>query len=269
MLVYHSVFEYIVVINVKNVYKNVYYTVKNKDTAAYNIKSGKIVKIYNKFTKNDENVLPATDKNLNGYRINEPFDNQFAMRVYYTEKLAFYCNLMKYVHQYKYTGELHGYNDDGSLMITAVYRDGKKNGPYIEYVKDFIVVNATYVDDLLHGLYEYNGGNGRSISRYCKGELEGIERKWDYAGILIHQCSYKNGMLDGVYKEYHKKRKHVVKNYNYVNGMKHGLCQEWSPFNKIKSQIEYVNGKTNGDHKVFDSNGILKKHTLRKNGRTI
>lgn len=123
------------------------------------------------------------------------------------------------------------YTNTGDKKYTVIYKDNKKNGPYIKY---------------RHA--------GRTIAR--KGEYKDNKQvgKWiDYgiSGLPSSELNYKNGLKHGRFINYYyllyserKKYGNAKKEIGqYKNGLKDGVWIKYYKNGDEKEQIKYVQGK--------------------------
>ncbi|MDB5228468.1 MAG: hypothetical protein JWN78_2661 [Bacteroidota bacterium] len=152
------------------------------------------------------------------------------------------------------TGAYSKFYDNGKILETGIYKDGKLNGERkLYYESGKVMQSETYADDKFDGPYK---------SYYDDGSIQ-------------QEGTYKDNMMSGLWKNYYKDPKNVLKNQ---------LTMEE---NKIKgpSKEYYTNGKINaegnkveigdgidvydGKVQVYDSTGTLEKIITYDKGRQI
>lgn len=101
----------------------------------------------------------------------------------------------------------------------ASYVNGKYNGPYLEF-DGFgqISLSASYKNNQLHGkVAKFTNGNLTQESTYKDGVLDGIYREYNRSGGIQKEISYEGGKLDGPFRYYDENGK-INLEYNYKNG---------------------------------------------------
>jgi len=103
------------------------------------------------------------------------------------------------------------------------YKNGKKEGEYIEYNQKGEIVSLTnYKNDLIDGEYIRFYNNTHIVKQYTKykdGKREEQHKEWWDSGILRFECSYINDKLNGDYIEYYSNGNIMNKLY-YSNDIK-------------------------------------------------
>lgn len=101
----------------------------------------------------------------------------------------------------------------------ASYVDGKYNGPYVEF-DGFgqISLKASYKNNQLHGnVAKFINGNLTQESTYKNGVLDGVYKEYSRSGGIQKEINYKEGKLDGPFRYYDENGK-INLEYNYKNG---------------------------------------------------
>lgn len=99
------------------------------------------------------------------------------------------------------------------------YVNGKYNGPYVEF-DGFgqISLRASYKNNQLHGkVTKFMNGNLAQESNYKNGVLDGVYKEYNRSGGIQKEINYKDGKLDGPFRYYDENGK-VNLEYNYKNG---------------------------------------------------
>ncbi len=107
--------------------------------------------------------------------------------------------------------------------VMASYIDGKYNGPYLEFDENGqITLRAFYADNLLEGYWaKYQFGQLTFEATYKQGKLDGKYKEFRGDGGLSKEISYKDGLLDGPYR-FFDDAGNVVLEYTYRKGEKTG-----------------------------------------------
>ena len=148
------------------------------------------------------------------------------------------------------------------------YKDGKLNGPYLEYHDNGqIMTDCSYLDGEYDGEFKIYGSKGNLISKshYNKGEFDG-------ATILYHKIgetspkyvmNYKDGLPEGEFVEYHKNGALATK-VSFKDGKKEGAQLNYFSNGQISEESNYVNGLLEGTYKSFYTNGSLREEGIAK-----
>ncbi len=132
------------------------------------------------------------------------------------------------------------------VMMTAEFKDGKRDGELKEYYKNGkLKTHQHYVNDKLEDsslLYYENGVLGE-LQYFKDHKREGTWKKFNKEGKVISEINYKNNELDGLSATYTYRTCKLQKRMNYRNGLLDG-----------KQEVYYDNGKPQsityyaGDH---------------------
>ncbi len=163
-------------------------------------------------------------------------------------------------------GKWKWFYGDGTLKQEGNFNHGLKNGYFKEYDKK---------------------GNLLSVSKYVNGEKEQqveeltkLDVKTDYwpNGKPKIVASYKNGVPEGVRREYNKKGE-VEKSYIFYHGKiiaegvftdageHEGLWKEYYDDHSLKSEGKYIRDKKTGTWKYYYPNGQLQETGDYENGK--
>lgn len=166
------------------------------------------------------------------------------------------------INRYDADNKPHGkwkwFYEDGTLKMEGNFNHGLKNGYFKEYDRK---------------------GNLVSVSKYVNGEkehkveeLSKLDVKTDYwpNGKPKIVATYKNGVPEGVRREYDKKGK-IQKSYIFHNGkmvaegiftdagLREGTWKEYYEDGSLKSEGNYENDKKTGLWKYYYPNGQLEE----------
>ena len=194
-------------------------------------------------------------------------------------------------------GQLHGPCQrlrDSEVVTECNYVKGVKHGEETAwYYKDTLTYHQTfkrcihhYREGILNGDYEefYPNGKIKTKGNYKDGKKSGLEQWWRETGDISGYNTYKNGLLDGWRREYHKHKK--VKEEEFKDGILDGWCRSWYPNGNKKSEavykgydMDYVDSVTSlpngfgmgviiGNYTTWHENGQLKSEGFgKKSGR--
>lgn len=171
----------------------------------------------------------------------------------------------RYDANHKAQGKWKWFYDDGTLKEEGTFTHGLKNGYFKQYDRK---------------------GNLLSVSKYVNGEkeqkveeLSKLDVKTDYwpNGKPKIIASYKNGVPEGVRREYNQEGK-VEKSYIFHNGRiiaegvftesgeHQGLWKEYYEDHSLKSEGNYKNDKKTGSWKYYYPNGRLQETGIYEKG---
>ncbi len=120
-----------------------------------------------------------------------------------------------------------------------------------------IVFASTNAQTLKKTFYDLNGTKPKEVYHVnAKGEKNGSYKSYFDDGLIGVEANYKNGSLDGAYKEYtgYGGKSCLVKSATYKDGNANGAAVYYSSqeCNVIASQGNLVNGKRNGIWTFFE-----------------
>lgn len=154
---------------------------------------------------------------------------------------------------------------NGNVYITYTEdENGNKQGEYIKYFNNNLVDEfATYKDNNLDGEYEkYVLNNNKHIlvlsCSYKDGVLDGLYRTWNgESGLCIKSCNYIMGNLDGIYETWDDYSGKPIEIANYKDNKLEGEYIKFHWDGDISAKNNYKNGKLLPGSKTFDEDGIL------------
>lgn len=154
------------------------------------------------------------------------------------------------------TGVYNKFYDDGKILETAKYIDGKINGERTLYYQD---------------------GKIMQVENYVDNKFEGKFTAYNEDGSLQQEGNYKDNMMNGVWKNYFKEQKNKVKEEvtmkdNHIDG----LYKEYYPNGNLyasgnKKEIMDDIDVYDGEVSIYDS--LVSNKLIRKlhfeNGKQI
>lgn len=195
----------------------------------------------------------------------------------------------------------------GNLYEQKNYRYSKSKGhsllqgKYKRYKNNLLAISANYKDSLKNGIYkEFFGSKLYYVSNYKKGFLVGKKKKYSHigkllsvehykiierdqqkqsvlngkavyysnTGILIYKGVYKNGMKEGLWKDYNRRTGILLRELHYKHGRVNGEFTEYYRNGELQSRgIEITVDSLNfrqyfdGLLEEYDTNGVLTKIT--------
>lgn len=180
--------------------------------------------------------------------------------------------------------KLHGRQikstNSGEQILISNYQNDILHGYFMQKTSyGEMILEGTYANGLREGFWKdyYSNGNLKSEATYKNNKIipEGRIANYSERGVLQNLSTFKNGMKHGDFVltrdderiELHYKnnlvhgtskiydlRNNLKKIENYENGLKHGLTSTFHPATKnLISEINFKNGKMEGNTKIFDS----------------
>lgn len=152
------------------------------------------------------------------------------------------------------------------------YKDGKKDGLYLEFDKQGgIVKKIDYNDDLIDGLNcVWNRGGRMSVKQeYQKGKLNGKSTIYYDNGFIQEESYYKDGKRHGVtmwYSYADKMQGVVAVMYTYMDGLFEGVQETYYEDGSVKTQKMFSNNVANGPAVEYYEDGSVKSESNYKNG---
>lgn len=156
----------------------------------------------------------------------------------------------------------------GSIMVSAEYNNGLKNGSiHIWYKNGKQSALLNFVDNELHGICKkwFDNGKRKEISNYKKVKHHGPFESWYKDGTKKVSAVYKNGLFDGKAKLWYKNGQ-LSESFNIVDNELNGVQKEWFENGKLKEISNYKNGEFDGVQKEWHENGQLKQTSNYING---
>ena len=158
----------------------------------------------------------------------------------------------------KIEGISNFFYENGAVKENAQYKENKREGPSYEFA----------LDGRLITIYSYRKGNIKErtkINRYnSEKEKSGLWQEFFEAYRLKKESYYRNGLLDGYYKEYNSNGKLIV-TLLYRNGVLVEQVdddeiesiekKEFYTDGSVKSSGSFIENKPVGIHKKFDRTG--------------
>lgn len=162
------------------------------------------------------------------------------------------------------------YTEDGDTAKKINYLFDKKNGYYLTYEYSFeenkektggLVSKELFVADVKQGVsyFFYPSGQLKITETYKNGILEGISREYSKDSLIITISEYHN--------DYRISKETI--NRKDSRGFKLGIWKYFSKDFKLLLEENYLNGKLNGYVREYDNSGKLIKQIKYENGIEI
>jgi uncharacterized protein len=172
----------------------------------------------------------------------------------------------------KRSGYWKVFSNIGSLRAEGNYtNDGQRVGLWQWYYADGQPKErAEFLNDSLHGLYEFYHPNG-ALSYKCtfvNGQKEGNAQTFFASGKISEEAFYRQGHLWGRYITYHKNGKISSESW-FKNGDKDSIKTSYDAKGRVMSIENYKAGKLDGLYQTFHSNGKIELSSLYKDDEKV
>ena len=117
-----------------------------------------------------------------------------------------------------------------------------------------------------HQLWHENGGLWDFTIR--DGRYEGKERVYTREGLMYMEKNYKNGQLDGWFREFYDNGNPKSEKW-FVKGNEEGVVTYWFPEGTLFQKCFYRNGLKHGPFLQFGIFGGLKSVREYRNGKVV
>lgn len=114
-------------------------------------------------------------------------------------------------------------------------------------------------------IYQGEGAYPAKITNYINGEYNGPYFEFDAFGRMSLKASYKNNKLHGVVLKY--LNGDLAQESNYKEGVLDGVYKEYSRRGSLQKEINYKNGKLDGPFRYYDENGKVNLEYQYKDGK--
>lgn len=140
-------------------------------------------------------------------------------------------------------------NAAGSILEEGFLNNGIKEGTWVTYIagNEFPQKIESFINGINNGNYMEFNERGQLTLRagYRNNKLHGPWGLYRF-GRPEKTANYKNGELDGVYKEYFNRDGKIQKEIHYRNGIQHGPYRFFNEEGEITLEYEYKDGEEVG-----------------------
>jgi antitoxin component YwqK of YwqJK toxin-antitoxin module/tetratricopeptide (TPR) repeat protein len=168
----------------------------------------------------------------------------------------------------KQEGEETYYYANGMPSSHSWYKDGKLEGESTSYFWVGTPNTITrYHADKEEGakITFYDNGDTSLIEHYSAGELDGEVRSWSHLGLEV-VASYRNGLLDGVYKKYYPNGQ-LTDSGLYTKGKQEGEWKWWYANGHLKTINHLLHDEDEGEKTVYYDNGQISQSSTSRSGK--
>lgn len=168
-----------------------------------------------------------------------------------------------------FTGTCESCFMNGLLERRISFVDGRENGIDTAYYEDgCIQAVRSHIQGSESGTWTYFYDSTQIVAwemNYYLGEKHGKQVNFKANGDTTKLEHYKNGVLDGVKKQYYKGSK-VFKEVNYVAGLMDGTFKMYNAQGVVIEEANYKANKKNGVQKYYYDDGVLLRTENWENG---
>ncbi len=190
----------------------------------------------------------------------------------------FTANSQSEINQFDAQGKRHGiwekkYEKSDQIRYSGQFNHGKEIGIFKYYCKDCLSkpsVIKTFNDQDNSALVKYLTKKGKAIS---EGKMIGKNRvgEWIYyhkknSNVIMTKEFYKDGKLDGQKITYYLNSK-IAEEVTYVNGIKQGKNNYYSPTGVLLKKLLYKNDELHGPASYYDGSGNITLEGNYKEGK--
>lgn len=167
-------------------------------------------------------------------------------------------------------GDVKEFDENGQVILEAVYRDNKLNGEMVRYKETGeILSRETYEDGVLHGAacyYQYKAA-GRAWSEcvYQNALLHGPRKVYYPSGALKAEENFHHGKLRGERITYYKNGNAETKE-NYLDGNLTGERTLYFPEGGLWYRENYKSGRLDGDRAAYFAGGAVRLEEFYADG---
>lgn len=149
------------------------------------------------------------------------------------------------------------YYDDGSKKSEGTYKNGRLEGPFIEwYPNGNKSMEGQYKNGKYHGLwlYWYDDDKPRGRGEFEDGYRTGLHVFWHKTGEKSVEVSHKNGKFHGKYREYSPEGQ-LLEEVEFNEGIREGAFTWWYENGKKAMEGQYKDNKRTGKWVSWDKQG--------------
>lgn len=161
------------------------------------------------------------------------------------------------------------YSDKAHKQSETSYKNGKKDGHMVLYFPNGTkMLDATYKNDKAEGAARVWHPNGKLQSQaiFINNLLEGNATTYFANGKIETQETFKNGKRHGIMKIYDEEDGKVNMEAPYTDGEINGVLKIFEG-GKLATSTVYENGKANGQYIIYNPNGTKRITATVVNGK--
>ena len=166
------------------------------------------------------------------------------------------------------TGTMLTYHANQKVSSKTAMVKGLMDGAYEELSpRGKTLVSGRYSGDKKHGLWreQTEAGVPTLEQRYKRGKLDGAWKKYVDGKVSV-ETTYKDGLVDGVYTEYHPNGKPAVSG-SFVADKRNGTWTSYAPDGQVTLTATYKDGVLDGAWRQLVA-GVVLEGEMRGGHRT-
>lgn len=138
------------------------------------------------------------------------------------------------------------YDKNGKKTLEINYKDGKKQGKRVQYLKEEFVVDEWINDSIIGNVITYYSDSSiKKITPYSEGKPHGLEKELNREGRITSVTSYYRGTMT--------RREFINRIDNF--GYKQGNWKFFWDNGNLKEEGSFQNDKKHGFFKYYDTTG--------------
>jgi len=168
-----------------------------------------------------------------------------------------------FVYYYKGTDSVHTKMD--------FRQDGKFAYAQLFHLKGKLQAKGKYIGEQKDSVWNFYDEDGTLLSTegYSNGKKNGVSKVFFPSGKVSEEKNYKNGLLDGPFKQYFMDKGIVKAEGSYKNDNYNGKCAWYYPNGTAAAQGIYDNGVKKGIWLYKDQDGKIKDKEVWVNGKQL
>lgn len=159
----------------------------------------------------------------------------------------------------KIEGEYSLRSQDGSILVTAMYKGGEKENEKAVTTKDRKAFTGTYTET-------YDNGNVSQTIKFVDGVRGGETIFYYESGKIKEKIPYVRGLREGNYFFYNETGEVTGKGV-LVNDKKEGQWLVYDENDRTLIEKNYVNNLEEGPYRVYFEDGNTKAEGIYRNGK--
>ncbi len=164
-------------------------------------------------------------------------------------------------------GSYKEFYSNKKLSLEGTYKDYKQVGLWKYYFETGIISSKEYYNSAgeKDSIFSYNeGGKLTGEYRWKNNQKNGVWREYSSLGAIQKTETYKNGIFNGTRINYDNGIKYIESTYK--EGTLDGLWKEYHTNGKPRITGNYKAGQKNGEWKKFDEDGKVIDSEIYSNG---
>ena len=155
-----------------------------------------------------------------------------------------------------YNGMWNNWDQEGRLVSTYAYKNGRRDGPYVTYdERGNAIAEGMYSSGEFDGIQKIRHGNGtRTEISYQNGRRNGVEKTWFASGQIAIEAPWSNGEQEGVVTFYYEDGK-IQASIPFYAGKIEGMQKTWHEDGSLLGEENYRSHLKNGKSEFWRQDG--------------